>query len=223
MKQIFIAVAASLIMTSTASAGVLTIPNTFTAGSPAVAADVNANFAAGKTAVDDNNTRITANTASAGTNTTDIAANVSNITTLQNSKAGYATAVNNSGSPTTIIAMTTTGQAIVTLTITAPANGFAIVTGKAFSVVNHTMGTMHLVGMKISTTSGDVAAGYDLSVSQAASQQPTAGYGKMISANAVIPVVAGANIIYLNAYAPVGAGHNIQQPKLTAIYVPNAY
>ncbi len=44
----------------------VTIPNTFTAGTPAVAAQVNANFAAVKTAVDDNDTRITALESAAG-------------------------------------------------------------------------------------------------------------------------------------------------------------
>lgn len=46
----------------------MTIPNTFTAGTPAVAAQVNANFSAVKTAVDDNDARITTNAAAiAGT------------------------------------------------------------------------------------------------------------------------------------------------------------
>ena len=43
-----------------ALAGSVTIPNTFVAATPAVAAEVNANFAAVKAAVDDNDARITA-------------------------------------------------------------------------------------------------------------------------------------------------------------------
>ncbi len=43
-----------------AYAAQLTIPNTFTANSPAVAADVNTNFTAAKAAVDDNDARIIA-------------------------------------------------------------------------------------------------------------------------------------------------------------------
>ncbi len=43
-----------------AYAGTVTLPNAFTAGSPASAAQVNANFNAVKTAVDDNHARITA-------------------------------------------------------------------------------------------------------------------------------------------------------------------
>ena len=43
-----------------AQAGELNIPNTFTANTPARAAEVNANFSAAKTAVDDNDDRIVA-------------------------------------------------------------------------------------------------------------------------------------------------------------------
>ena len=63
-------------------AGSLTVPSTFTAGTPAVAAEVNANFTAVQNAVDDNDVRIT-------TNGSDIATNASNITALQNITPDY--------------------------------------------------------------------------------------------------------------------------------------
>jgi len=54
-------IAAGMILgLQSAYAAPLTIPNTFTANSPAVAADVNTNFTAAKAAVDDNDARITA-------------------------------------------------------------------------------------------------------------------------------------------------------------------
>lgn len=49
------------IVSGFAWAGDVTIPNEFSSGSPAVASEVNANFNAVKSAVDDNNTRITTN------------------------------------------------------------------------------------------------------------------------------------------------------------------
>lgn len=49
---------------ATAFADQATIPNTFTSGTAAVAADVNDNFTALKTAIDDNDSRITAREAS---------------------------------------------------------------------------------------------------------------------------------------------------------------
>ncbi len=54
--------AVTALMTLPAAATDLTVPNSFTSGSPARAADVNANFAAVETAVTDNDTRITENT-----------------------------------------------------------------------------------------------------------------------------------------------------------------
>jgi len=227
--------AAAMLFSSSAWAAPYTIANSFITGTPAIAGQVNANFTAAKTAIDDNDTRIntnaatavtnaaniTTNTASASTNTTDIAANVTNITALQNAKPGFARAVGGA-SVTTNIPLTGTGQAVVTLTMNAPAAGFAIVTGKVFSFLPHTLNNSDVVGIKVSATSGDVVADYDLSVYQARPLQATGNYGGMITANAVIPVVAGANTIFLNAYAQ-GTGHLINQAKLTAVYVPNAY
>ena len=50
------------VLSPCAFAGDLTIPNSFSSGTTAVAADVNANFAAVETAVDDNDVRIATNT-----------------------------------------------------------------------------------------------------------------------------------------------------------------
>ena len=58
----------------------LAIPNTFTAGTTAVAAEVNANFTAVESAVDDNNTNITTNASGISTSASDIATNTANIT-----------------------------------------------------------------------------------------------------------------------------------------------
>ena len=62
-----VALAISLIATTpVALADTLTVPNEFAPGTPARSADVNDNFAAVETAVNDNDSRITANTAAIG-------------------------------------------------------------------------------------------------------------------------------------------------------------
>lgn len=75
-KKTLILLTVSLVGTHT-WAGSVTVPNTFVDGATASASEVNANFDAVKTAVDDNDSRIT-------TNTTDINTNAANITANMN-------------------------------------------------------------------------------------------------------------------------------------------
>jgi len=64
IRKITLAFSLGLMMSSPLVAGEMTIPNTFSANTPAVAEEVNANFVEAKTAIDDNSARITENTAS---------------------------------------------------------------------------------------------------------------------------------------------------------------
>jgi hypothetical protein len=64
--------AMALIGAGVATAGPLNVTNTFQANTPATAASVNQNFTDVKTAVDDNDGRITGNAAAIGSNRTDI-------------------------------------------------------------------------------------------------------------------------------------------------------
>ncbi len=82
-------------------AGDLTIPHDFVSGTPAGAGEVNENFDAVETAVDDNDARITTNEADITTNKADIAtnkgdiaANKGNITNLQTGLGANAVTVN---------------------------------------------------------------------------------------------------------------------------------
>lgn len=60
-------------------AGSVTIPNTFVGGATASASEVNANFDAVKTAVDENDNRITTNISDINTNSANITANTNSI------------------------------------------------------------------------------------------------------------------------------------------------
>ena len=77
ISVILIAVVAPL------QASSLSIPNSFTAGTPAVAAEVNGNFTAVQTAVDDNDTRIAALEAALATLQADLVSANADITSLQ--------------------------------------------------------------------------------------------------------------------------------------------
>ncbi len=67
----------------TATAGNVTIPNTFSSGTPAVAAEVNANFNALATEVNDNDSRITTNSNDLATLQATVSALQNTITSLQ--------------------------------------------------------------------------------------------------------------------------------------------
>jgi hypothetical protein len=82
-----LAFALGLSIFTSAHAGEVTIPNTFTSGTPAVAAEVNANFTAVKTAVDDNDTRIDANGSEIAANTGEIDTNAADIADLTATQA----------------------------------------------------------------------------------------------------------------------------------------
>ena len=68
-----------LIFASQASAGDLSIPNTFVGGETALADEVNANFTAVEVEVDDNDSRIDTNGTAIGTNAGNIGTNAGNI------------------------------------------------------------------------------------------------------------------------------------------------
>ncbi len=88
MNKLFIIGATFLtssLICSSVFAGPLAVPNSFTAGTPAVAAEVNANFAETEAQVTDNANDIDANTTAIGTNTTNIGANTTAISGLQSS------------------------------------------------------------------------------------------------------------------------------------------
>lgn len=75
MKHKFhlVAITAAILLMDAAQASNVTIPHEFSSGTPARAAEVNANFAAVKSAVDDNDARITQNAADIAANTAAIA------------------------------------------------------------------------------------------------------------------------------------------------------
>jgi len=112
-----------LLFSSTAWAAPYTIANSFIAGTPAIAGQVNANFTAAKTAIDDNDTRTTANTASAATNATNITANTVSVAS---------NAANVTTNTTNIAALQTANQTAIATIVNVPANtGTALGDGTA--------------------------------------------------------------------------------------------
>ena len=118
-------------------AGNLTVPNAFVSGTKAVAADVNANFDAVATAVNDNDTRIKTNAADIVTNTAAIAtkAAATDVTTNATNISANATAIATKANTTdvnTALAAKADASTVSTNTANISANATAIA-GKADS------------------------------------------------------------------------------------------
>ena len=128
----------------------LTIPNTFTAGTPAVAVDVNANFAAVETEVDDNNASIVGNASGITTNASNITSNNAGIT---GNAAGIVTnasgiTTNTSGIATNVTGITGNAAGIVT-------NASGITTNTSGIATNASNITINASG--ISTSASEIA------------------------------------------------------------------
>ena len=125
-------------------AGSVTIPHSFTANTTAKASEVNANFSAIKTAVDDNNGRIKNNTDDIRTNITNIQTNASNIAAaVTDVTVGSGLDVNRSGSTIGI----------------KKANGYVAVNGNAFTSSNEYNNTCSLIRGIPVTLGGSVHGG----------------------------------------------------------------
>jgi len=122
-------------------AGNLTVPNAFVSGTKAVAADVNANFDAVATAVNDNDTRIKTNAADIVTNTAAIAtkAAATDVTTNATNISANATAIATKANTTdvnTALAAKADASTVSTNTANISANATAIATKADASTVS---------------------------------------------------------------------------------------
>ena len=167
-----ISITALLAATSTAAlAGTVTIPNTFTSGTKAVAAEVNANFTAVKSAVDGNAgdiatnaTAITTNATAIATkadasavtsNDTDIAANAAAITANSTSITANSTAIATKADAS---AVTSNDTDIAANATAISANTTAIATKADASAVTSNDTDIAANAAAISTNATDIAA-----------------------------------------------------------------
>lgn len=188
----FITVVLGVIFFSTigASAGDLNIPNTFISGTPAVAAEVNANFAATEAAVDDNNARINDNAA-------DIAGNGSNIAVLAgviNSMAGIA---HDEMAPGASVYPSATSETVLQVTINAPAVGFVVATYSGILRFDHTNTNSDVARVWINTDEGEFADGVSLRYIVVNPTQPNGFYYFPMSSFLYMPVTAGETTFYV--------------------------
>lgn len=195
----FYFLALGVLLIRSASAGDLTVPNTFTAGTPAVASEVNANFDAVETEVDDNDARIS--DLEAGATGADI-----------DLEPG-ATLIN---------AGDTTVTEVAAVSLTVPGAGYVLVTHSGHVTMFGEPNTIDL-GIGDSNTSLDTS----VRIGELDAGPNTLRTSRAYSTSILYPVpsagtytfygLAQKNLIFDNAAI------NVIPQSLTAIHVPNQY
>lgn len=194
IRSFIVGVLLTVFATSPTWAGSLTIPNTFTSGTTARASEVNANFSAIETAVDDNDARITQNTAAIPGIAT---ANVTSSSTLPSSNTN-----------------------VLSVTITAPDSGFVFVSASGMiQVSNHTTAGFSSVYVGVSNISATLSAS-DYTRLYLSSTVSNGSYEIPYAAHSVYPVSQGVNTFYLVAREDGSTGTGVVYfNRLTAMFI----
>jgi len=109
---------------------------------------------------------------------------------------------------------------IATRTITAPADGYAIVIGSCFVVVLHSSGTDDLLGFGVSDAASFSGNPYkELEIPSGAA---TGDYRQSVTVVGVFPVTQGSNTFRFLGYRYSGSG-NVFDANIMVLFVPTAY
>ncbi|HSL89382.1 MAG TPA: hypothetical protein VK870_08775 [Ignavibacteriaceae bacterium] len=134
---------------------------------------------------------------------------------------------NNTGNSNNLYPLTASGQSFTSVTLNAPAAGFAVVYAHAEVFITHTSGTMDNIILKVSRTSGDITTpSYGLTAVRIPAAYPTSSVSGIVhgaSITAVFSVTAGNNTFHLNAYRSSGASSSLLKPEIAVIFVPTRY
>lgn len=207
MKRLIILLVIALIPMifagSSSWAGSVTIPNTFVAGTTARASEVNANFSAVETAVDDNDARIATNAAAL------------------NGMPGidYTTST---GSFLT----TDTDTVVISQTITAPTAGYVIaIYGGIYDIIHQT-GTLTYMRLWINTNGGDSYTGNAFMAKIIPANLPSDVYYSPASLFFTTSVPAGSTTFYVMGDSNQAAGSTdaeIYMNRLSLLFFPERY
>ncbi len=121
---------------------------------------------------------------------------------------------------TTSTTLSTAPTDIATVAVTAPADGFVILTGNGVFVAHHTNGMLTIPRAYLTRTSGNA----DLSNTtfhRIPEGAPNGTYAVPFSITRVFPVTAGEHTFYMTADRYNGGGGQIHRHNLTGVFVKN--
>ena len=181
---------------------------TFTSGTPAIAASVNANFAEILDSVDDNHSRITT-----------LESAMPRITTLESTMPG----VMNALWRTARIGTVGIYKDLASVTINAPADGYVLAMLSGSVSMTHTNGTISKANISVSKTSETLTGVFPTNFT-IWDAMPNGVYNTPFSWSGIFAVNAGANTFYSVVFWGGGVvSATFQQDQFNLLFVPNAY
>ena len=193
-----------LVIVGVSAASSVSVPNTFTGGTPAVAAEVNANFSAVENAINDNDSRVTALEGALGGLT---ASNL--VRGFTDEDTGFIDDFDDN-------LMT----AIHDTSVNAPVDGILLIWAQACAEWDNTNPNdgRFVASFRI-TVDGNEAAG---AVQEQFEDPPTNNDQRIISLTAAVPVTAGSLAVALEALTPGIDANKIffTERSITTLFVP---
>ena len=206
--------------------------DSYTAGDPLTAADLNLKFNEIKADVNDNDTRTGANETQLSNAATGCPANQSiraiavdgtitcEIDTNTNTNHEGVDFTNSSAD----IAVTSTPVTLLSVAVTAPVDGFVIVSFSSTARINHTSGTSEFMRLWLSTSpTAPNAFDETWRYHDVTSTAATDTYWVTQHSQNVYPVTAGTTTFYARGDSNQATGTIYRNSSIQAIFVPNRY
>ena len=199
--------------------------NTFASGDVVSSSKINANFAglnADVAAVNAKFPVATADLADSAVSTAKIANGAVTAAKVAD-EPGFNTISTAAGGA---LAISGTPTSTASITLTAPAAGFAMVTANFNWLANHTTGTNSTADFSLSKTVnalGTLASAQRVIIPGSQPTSSTLNFQQSVALSEVFAVTTGDNTFFLNTQVVNGAGQFIGQVKMTVIYLPTRY
>ena len=235
---IFTTIIALSLYSFTVSAGTVTGLTSYTGGTTLNASDLNNDNTQIKSAVDDNNSKIGANTLDIDTNFINIEANTSDISINSDNISSNTVDISNIPVPASVkqtpgdiwLTLPTSATGLQSLTVTPPANGYLLVTATGSVSFSYTTGSGRgFICVDLSDTADDTGGCTPMAGSKSAYRSfipdgfpTTSGFGSSYSLSELFSATEGTPVtFYISGYATGLDLAALFHSTITVMFVPN--